>query len=345
MNNSRGFTLIEMIIGGAVLLIVLMIATSFFIFQSRHGGQLMRETGVRETVSSALTMIKRDIMQAGSGLYEQPELSLWVDDAFTGTGGNAWYRKLYVSYSGYLSGSGPPQPPAANADYTTVANVYSVYGTKEKRNCAIFGGLGTGVTDFTIAAMPGDIWGVLLFNKTTNIRSFQRYTISEDKTPTSDSYTPKYKFTIAGSAASQTFTPVICYQLAYDTSAIPAIADVNFPELRRNGSTIAGGIGDRSMRIIMPTVSESGGFRIRCQFIDNSGNETWVPSSSVTFGDGTPATTFNNLRMVEVQLRYRTKKSREAEGEPLASDKQAGWSQIVTKTINVSPRELVLARY
>jgi prepilin-type N-terminal cleavage/methylation domain-containing protein len=343
MKNSRGFTLIEMIIGGAVLLIVLMIATSFFIFQSRHGGQLMRETGIRETVSSALTMIKRDIMQAGSGLYSQPELGLWVDDPFVGSGGNAWYRKLYVSYGGYLSGGVPPQPPPANPDYVTVANIYSVYGTKEKMNSAIFGGLGTGVTDFTIAAMPGDIWGALLFDTTTNTRSFQRYTVSEDKTPTSDSYTPKYKFTIAGSSASttQTFTPVICYQLAYDTSAIPAIADVNFPELRRNGSTIAGGIGDRSMRIVMPTVSESGGFRIRCQFIDNSGNETWVPSNTAVFN----SQTFNNLRMVEVQLRYRTKKSREAEGEPLASDKQAGWSQIVTKTINVSPRELVLARY
>jgi type II secretory pathway pseudopilin PulG len=360
MNNHKGFTVIEMIIGGAILLIITMIALSFFVFQSRHGGQLMKDTAVRENVSSALLMIKRDIMHAGSGLDKHPELSVWVTDLFSGSGSPTCFRKLYVSYGGYLSPMAPPDVP--NLGYTDVNNIYSVYGNQSGNNGAIFTGTSSPYT-FTIAATPNDIYGVLTSDAAqtdpgrpgpvpSGTQTFQRYSAAAWPSGyAANSYIPKYQFTVNATGLSGTvaYTPVIAYELVTSTSNVGSekgVADAQFPELRRNGVTILGGGRDKTLKITPPgdSVSPAGGFRIRCQFIDNSTTtptETWVPITGTTtpFPQGQ---TFTNLRMVEVQIRYRTLRRNYSES---GSGRKEAWTQEMTKTINISPRELVLATY
>jgi type II secretory pathway pseudopilin PulG len=340
MKNNRGFTIIEMIIGGAVLLIVLMIAMSFFIHQSKYGGRLMKETGVRESVSSALNMIKRDIMQAGSGLVNQDladspktALSLLLDDVDTSVSTEKYYKKLYMSYGGYLT-TVLPQPSGTmqtNSDYVNASNVYYVFGVEGYKNGPIFGSTGASINQFRIKAFPQDIGCVLTYATTTP--SVNAVSVSGAY----DTTTQTTLFTIKSSTALP-FTPAISYELiTKDTipAPTPALADVNFPELRRNGVSILGGPKERTMKL-SPT-----GFRIRCQFIASDGTTTWVPQDA-----NFSAQTFANLRLVEVQIRYRmSKSSKEAEGAPTEADKQAGWSQEIVKTINISPRDLVLATY
>jgi prepilin-type N-terminal cleavage/methylation domain-containing protein len=348
MNNSKGFTMIEMMVGAAVLLVVLLIATSFFLFQSRYGGQLVKDTGARETVSLALMMIKRDIMHAGEGLAETPELSLWLDDVDTTNPSNLFYRKLYVSYGGYLTAIAASDIP--NADYTTSTNEYSIYGTQKKKNGPIFGGLGSSVDQFNIKdTLQYDIWGILTYDFGTKSRAtppakrFTAFTTTTDSSVTPPRTTTM--FTVPGT--SEAFTPVICYELVTKNtvSPFPALEDPNYPELRRNGIVIAGGPKDKNFRL--SDSASDFGFRIRCQFITPTGTETWVPATGGTaFPQGQD---YANLKLVEVQLRYRTKKLHDVyvESPPYSGTwkREEIWTQETVKTINVSPRNLVLAAY
>jgi type II secretory pathway pseudopilin PulG len=329
MKNNRGFTVIEMIIGGAVLLIVLMIAMSFFIFQSRHGGQLMKEAGVRQSVTSALNMIKRDVMQSGSGLInldlsDSPKsaLSLLLYDKDTSQPSNPFYKKIYMSYGGYLT---PTLPATGNADYVTPTNQYSVFGIESYKNGAIFGATGSSESEFRIKAFPQDIGCVLTYSATSTPK-VNPVSVSG----VFDSTTQTTLFTLNTSTAL-IFTPAISYELitqATSPAPTPALGDVNFPELRRNGVTILGGSKERTMKLTA--------FRIRSQFIASDGTPTWTPTAA-NFDN----LIFGNLRLVEVQIRYRMSKSKEAAGAPT----EKGWSQEIVKTINISPRDLVLATY
>ena len=82
MRNSKGFTVIELMVGSVVLLIVLVISTSFFRMQSKFGGQLVKDSGSRESINTALMLIKRDIMQAGRGLYRYTAIGVLAYSVF-----------------------------------------------------------------------------------------------------------------------------------------------------------------------------------------------------------------------------------------------------------------------
>lgn len=331
MRNSKGFTVIEMMVGAAVLLVVLLIATSFFIFQSRYGGQLVRDTGTRETMSLAMMMIKRDVMHAGEGLGDIPELSLWMDDVDSS---NTYYKKLFVSYGRYLTSIAASDVP--NPDYTTPSNEYSIYGTQKKKNGPIFGGLGSSVDQFNIKdTLQFDIWGVLTYNMTTKARGANQFTAFATATDTTVS-PPRTTTTFTFPGTTSAFTPVIAYELVTkDTpSPSPALADPEYPELRRNGIAIAGGPKEKNSKLT--------GFRIRCQFISSTGTETWVPTSSLTFN----GQAYLDLRLVEVQVRYQTKKIHDVFVKDSGPwERKEIWSPEVAKTLNISPRNLVLAAY
>lgn len=323
MSNSKGFTIVELLVGSVVLLIILALTTSFFVFQSRYSGELVKDTGTRETISLAMMMLKRDIMHAGAALAERPELSLWVDGRV-----NDSYHKLYVSYTGYLSSLPPPDSRPKNTDYTSADNVYSVYGNIQDKNGAIFEG--PNVTSFTISARKEDVGAIVTFDEASKARQVINVTAGPynitKKTTT---------FTLA-SAASLPFTPVISYRLVDPDSGtdLPPYPSGSYPELQRNGVCIAGGKKDRYVRIT--------DFLIKCQFIASDGTERWVPTSPVN-----PDSTiydfkdqiFNDLKVVEIKIKYRTLISHKD------ASKDYNWRSEVTRTANITPRNLVLAQY
>ena len=69
MNNSKGFTMVEMMVAAGILAIALAGAMSFFIFQSKSGADSGKLKAARENISLALTLLQRDIMVAGYGVY------------------------------------------------------------------------------------------------------------------------------------------------------------------------------------------------------------------------------------------------------------------------------------
>ncbi len=69
MNNSKGFTLLEMMVAAGLLAIALAGAMSFFIYQSQSGADSGKLKAARENLSLALMLLQRDIMLAGYGVY------------------------------------------------------------------------------------------------------------------------------------------------------------------------------------------------------------------------------------------------------------------------------------
>ena len=82
MNNSKGFTMVEMMVAAGILAIALAGAMSFFIFQSQSGADSGKLKAARENLSLALTLLQRDIMLAGYGVYGVTNVK--PQDAFPG---------------------------------------------------------------------------------------------------------------------------------------------------------------------------------------------------------------------------------------------------------------------
>ncbi len=291
MKNSKGFTVIEMMVGSIVLLVVLVISTTFFRVQSKFGGQLVKDSGTRESINVALMLIKRDIMQAGRGLYDTRQLSLWP----TAYSNNA-YHEVYLSCGRFMSN-------VVNASY----NVFTTSAAFKSINPLVLPNI-----------LSQDVYGVMTYNSSTKARQILTTTGTTSGTGAS--------FLISGSTASLPFTPVIFWQLVDPSGGndIPPYSSAQ-PELRRNGLCIAGGILDHNLKLQ--------NFGVRCQFIDSSGVETWIPSSTSSDFN---SQTFDNLKVIEVQLQYQTLKAGENES------KSYSWMAQKTKIMNVTCRNMFI---
>lgn len=67
INDSKGFTIVEMLVAAGLLGLALAGAMSFFVFQSQKGADATRLKVARENLTLALMLIQRDIMAAGYG--------------------------------------------------------------------------------------------------------------------------------------------------------------------------------------------------------------------------------------------------------------------------------------
>ncbi len=76
MKNSKGFTLVEMMVAAGLLALALAGAMSFFIYQSRTGADSSKFKTARQDLTLALTLMKRDITLAGCGVAGDKTLSL-----------------------------------------------------------------------------------------------------------------------------------------------------------------------------------------------------------------------------------------------------------------------------
>jgi hypothetical protein len=301
VKNSKGFTVVEMMVGAVVLTIVLILTTAFFRTQTKFGGQLVKDTGTRESINTALMLIKRDIMQAGIGLSETHQLAFWPS-----AGANRAYHDLYVSCGRFMSSIVLGDHPFS----------YSVFNDQ---------------ASFTAASplvlpnvLPEDIYGIMTYNATTKARAVIPTTGTVVGALTS--------FAFTGTTGVLPYTPVIRWSLVDPTdtnkNSIPPYATTQ-PELQRNGICIAGGALERNLRLQQ--------FGIRCLFTDPNNIDTWVPNSSTTDYDSDFSNqTYDNLKVIEVQLQYQTMKAGENEA------KSYNWLPQKTKVMNVVSRNIYI---
>lgn len=112
MNDSRGFTITELMISVALLGAVIASAASFFIYQSGYGRTSATQKRTRENITLAMNMIRHDILHAGYGVNDRPTLALRLNNQ----DGDV-YKNLYVNYGRFLS----------NEVTSSTVNVFSDY--------------------------------------------------------------------------------------------------------------------------------------------------------------------------------------------------------------------------
>ncbi len=244
MRNERGFTIVEMMVGSVVLLIVILITMSFFHSQSQYGGELVKDTGIRESLSAITMLIRHDVMHAGDALYDNPKLGIFADAA----NGGAFHR-LYVNYAMFMNNI----KPSGNL------NVFN--------KSAVFQDL----SSFTIPSVhPQDINGAISYDSTGQPQF--------NKAPgVFDPNTGSTIFTFTNGTVNSPFSPAFSYSLVDPTNNndVPpySAANIDKLEFRRAGVTLAGGSKEQ-FKIL--------DFGVRFLFVDALGTETWLPNSTHT---------------------------------------------------------------
>ncbi len=262
MNNQKGFTLVEMMVAGGLLVIALAGAMSFFIYQSHKGSDATTIKGARENLTLALMLIQRDLMAAGYGVMGvstiDPKTLSVVPTASYGldkVNGNLYSStdsttlqpdKLHIGYGTFLD---------MNFDINGVNDTNSVFRYSATKNIG-----GSPQSTFIYDLFPVEM-AISTDNKV--VGGFicgtcaggqpgagdVNWTTAGSKTVGTKSWTVKLQST-SSTGTPATFqnslngnvTPAIVYRIAQDFGHLWA-DPVNGPpyELQRNGVRIAGG--------------------------------------------------------------------------------------------------------
>jgi prepilin-type N-terminal cleavage/methylation domain-containing protein len=324
VENPRGFSLVEALVGLVILSMALAGALSFFIFGSQRATESFRRKGAEETLASVTSLITQDVQAAGFGLFagggsSYPQLALFVvNSSATGT----TPAELYVNYSGYLSFDSSPQgppaddlPPTCSTQYRSINSVF----TRPFRpfSCGPLTLYYQGVvtlptaTGFTLYAVPtalstSDIGAVItsggIVSDATSVSSPGPLTATSNWTISFPSMGRTSGGGAAAIAAGATAAPAISYKDVQGSGTSTG-------KLLRNGVPIMGG----------DAYVDVNNFQVRCQFADGSWQTTNTSPSS--------------LRMVEITISYRMNRGK---GD------QFLWSPTYTRTLRVAPRTVVL---
>jgi prepilin-type N-terminal cleavage/methylation domain-containing protein len=307
MRKKNGFTVMEMMVGSAVLLIVIGITMSFFRYQSKFGGELRKDMSNKETIGLAMMVLKRDLIQAGCGLYDNRALGLWVDGY-----ANNFYHKLYVNYGYYLQMSPKGSDSMYNQAYFIAGSTTNPLTLNRTRRY--------------------DVGSALTYNKATSV--WTSVAVSGVPVENADG---SATFSFASLSPGTTFVPAISYRLIDpDTNDdTPPYPDAAYPELQRNGQRIAGGKKEPFMKFT--------DFSIRCRFVNSFSGVpagidalNWSPNNADDFA----TRKFDDLKMVEITIRYKT--ITPGMDPSVASN----WKQQISKVFTVSPRNvLMMANY
>jgi len=95
--GQNGFTILEVLVAFALFAVVAAAAFALFHDQTREGASTALRKIAFESVSHALMAIERDVLNAGLGLRDKPQLAIWV---VQGAGSNP--AELYLSCSDHL---------------------------------------------------------------------------------------------------------------------------------------------------------------------------------------------------------------------------------------------------
>jgi prepilin-type N-terminal cleavage/methylation domain-containing protein len=266
MNNSKGFTLVEMMVAAGILTLALAGAMSFFIYQSHKGADAGRIKAARENLTLALMLIQRDIMAAGYGVVGGTTVGTTNPKMFAVVI-KANYGIDNVTSNQYNSKDTTSTPDKLHVGYGTFLDMnFDVNGTNDTnslfKNSAIKN-LGTApVSTFVYDLFPVDM---AVTTDTKPVGGFICATCAgglqpdgadvdwassstTNKRPGTKSWTVRL-YSGSSSSLSGNVAPSIVYRIAKD-SARPT------EELQRNGVRIAG--GDPSMEVYnLKVVDES----------------------------------------------------------------------------------------
>ena len=277
MNNSKGFTLLEMMVAAGLLAIALAGAMSFFIYQSQSGADSGKLRAARENLSLSLMLLQRDIMLAGYGVTGDKALSMvlmtnygvdivtgdalvsndnttqWnvadlphvvTNDPFLPTTSNFRPDKVHVGYGNFLDMS-------FDINGTNDTNTVFKYSASRDIGAA-------GVNTFAYDKFP---LGMDVSTNTKPLGGFICKDCGGGSTPKAedvnwvttgsrpnDNTTKSWTFRLnSGTTLARSVVPSIVYRIARDTKR-------QTYELQRNGIRVAG--GDPEMEVYNLTVKD-----------------------------------------------------------------------------------------
>jgi len=354
MKKAGGFTIVEFIVALVLLSLVLVAAISFLMFQTGYGGEASKKRSFSDSASLALLMIRQDVMHSGYGLSGNLGLAVYLGDKKSDDTG---YTSLYVNYGRYLGTA-----HADGADIFDAEACFSGDSSYYFPSSNTFKTTATEVDEPEKNMDPSKIGG--LIDSGGGVILFQR--------PYPTDIGGFYTYTLASSVAGgNEYAPAVCYRLEPLDRTQPYNVNSNpYTCLTRNGEVLLGYAklidstgtvtdqidGDQNFRVT--------DFRVGAMFYDASeasvsDREKWSPDGTV--GHDFENSSFNlqmaDLRQLELTIYYRVKQQsagvfRDDEGEL-----QSTWSGVrkadgtydvdkdLSKTITVTPRNVVLAQY
>jgi prepilin-type N-terminal cleavage/methylation domain-containing protein len=363
MRNSKGFTLVELMVGMLILAAAIAGALSFFIFQSQRGHESFRDKNTDEAVFSALAVMSRDVHAAGLGVVsDYPKLALLVKRTAN------LPDALYLSYDEYmdiqyyerdatltfLRGASIWCAKGACRDVQTTGSGYQGYVTlTDTANLRLYA-----IPQRASTSLNSNV-GAILVDVNSSVPDAEardvNVKLSSAVNRTDPIGTQDWTFPIVaeGTALASTMVavPAVSYKIKYYSadgtlytgSSTPpsytAAGGVMFGSLWRNR-----GPDGNAYNVPILGWSPQGGnpfinirdFQVRRQYKDGG----W---DVVRNAGETPEISPNprNVRMLEIALTYQTNISKST--VQTGTDKpMAVWSQPVTRVMRVSPRHLAL---
>lgn len=370
MRDSRGFTLMELMVGMLILSAAIAGALSFFIFQSQRGHESFRDKNTDEMVFSALALISRDVHAAGFGsVVAYPKLALLIKRT------TGYPDELYTSFSDYVDTQYYERNPDLAA-ITRALRANSIFCSDG--NCAASGVQYQGYLKLTdtsnlrlysipqrnaslnsaVGAILGDTDSVSTSDAAAcdvNVKTTTAVSPVSGVTGTQDWTFPVVGATTAGFTSTTIVVPAVSYKVRYYKSDGSLYTGTPPSDLYESSTgTIFGSLwrnrGPDNNAFGIPLLGwcPNGGnpfinvknFKIRRQYADGGWDQV-DPSKPGEVAAVSPSP--KNVRLLEITVTYQTNISKETTQLTGSSDRpRAVWSQPVTRVIRVSPRHLAL---
>lgn len=355
MKNTKGFTILEVLVALSIFAVMAAAAMSFYKFQTRQGTGSARKKIGQETATLALMTLKRDIIGAGYSVAEaRKEMSLFIAD-----GGTTGTDELYVNSCPYVDlDLGPSKP--GEPDTPQPYSFFTLGELGEAGKGKAWFELDPGVnqlviSDVNISIDKHALGALILRNGADNYLSQgndNQFRVTTSSTPDQKEkgkQTLTFDWTTPVGSGVEA-APAIRYWLNTAVGTDPAKAGT----LYRNTTAIAGaqasftGLTADSQVPLMKVTD----FQVRCLFDDGT---TWSPDT-VNFGD--PGFDAETLRLVEITVRYLVRIGATQAGgyntpdqvrDPrfrIPGDTTKGpWVIGGTYVLRATPRNIVLSQY
>ncbi|MCA1959157.1 MAG: prepilin-type N-terminal cleavage/methylation domain-containing protein [Desulfomonile sp.] len=330
MRSSKGFTMVEMVVGLLLLGMIIVVAMSFMVFQSRYGRTATAQRSAREAVALALNMMARDIRQAGHGLGDDlpegtsinsfnlailPDLADGTDEVQTYDDGTTHrcYNRLFVQNGMYLSEDPNVSPSVFDANAAPGGARYYKPGGGSSGPFP-FAGMG-----IDLSTSSDLVKNTLKDNQIGGLIGFQVGAAANPRSTALLAYNtspPNYSLSGSLTTANTYYVPAIVYSYA----GAPDYA------LLRNNQVLVGGGTD--IRVT--------GMCIRATFYDSASptKEIQVPIAAKKF----PECDITLLRYLMITLRYKIRQKIDT------SDPEKPWSMApeMKRTVMAAPRSIVM---
>ncbi len=372
----EGFTVTEMMVAMAVMVVILLVAIVFFRTQSKMSGTATRDRLGRQDITLALTALQRDIVQAGYGLPLYPQLAFMFGDGVNNVPpavnqthnnldtkdprfGLPVYGTIWISYGQYMK-STIPIIPNSNPAQAYAMWPSLVYNMQPLSNTDMVGGI------FSIPA--ADNWQNY-FGPNNPLNNVPEATANANNigavivwpnAPTGLEATRKTspvnmpgnitKSAVAGTTNAAPPSQM-CTQFTVQTPPggtfwfAPAVV-YNFVPSNGEAPGYITRNQDPTKQVNSTFLGDNSlaiiDFQIRALYSSIDGLvQAWMPDS----GALPPSLNSSNLRYVEIKIVYCILDPYTADTQTQLADVQAGNINSVTRTMRVSPRTVVLSSY